>query len=84
MQNEHSQGKKNNMRKATEGREKKKNSCVYVVVQRIVRENAAKGGQTQLTEGPKCQAKKLGLEAVSSHLRGQWGLSKLSEPNTQT
>lgn len=51
------------MRKATEGREEKI-SCVYVVVQRTVRENAAMGGQAQIMEDPKCQAKKLGFEAV--------------------
>lgn len=54
------------MRKGTEVREKKKAWCIYIVVQRIVRENAGKGGQNQIMEGPKYQAKKFGLEALSN------------------
>lgn len=45
--------------------EGKKAWCIYTVVKGTERENAAKVGQNQITERPKCQAKKLGLEAVA-------------------
>lgn len=53
------------LRKKAQKAEGIKAWCIYMVLKGTETENAAKVGENHITEGPKCQAKKLGLEAVS-------------------